>query len=152
MIAVECVVVAVDDAAYDELRAYTLERGDAAFIHQHVVDAYAVQTTTDEDRPIRLAQALVGLYLHVEHGLTGRQIQRIHKIVADRRPRWPRFALEADRGRMTVDDVLAEPPGDRRDRAIEAWAVSTWQAVRAEVREPVEAFLSSQGITPSGGG
>jgi hypothetical protein len=59
-----------DDAAYDELRAYTLGRRDAAFIHQHVVDAYPVQTATDRERPIRLAKGLIGLYLHVEHGLT----------------------------------------------------------------------------------
>jgi hypothetical protein len=49
---------------------------------------------------------------------------------------------------MTVRDVVAEPPGDRRDHAIEAWAISTWQACRAEVRDTVDAFMSSQGITP----
>jgi len=147
-VAVGCVVMVVDDAPYEELRAYTLGRGDAAFIHQHVVDTYAVQTATDEDRPIRVAQALVGLYLHVEHGLTGRQVQRVHQIVADRCPEWPRFALPADRGPMTVGDVVVEPPGDRRDRAIEAWAASTWQACRHRVREAVDAFLVSQGITP----
>jgi Family of unknown function (DUF5946) len=114
-----------------------------------VVDTYAVQTATDEDRPIRLAQALVGLYLHVEHGMTGRQVQRVHKIVANRRPPWPRFALQADRGPMTVRDVVAETPGDRRDRAIETWATSTWQACRHQVRDVLDAFLLSQGITPS---
>lgn len=136
-----------DDAALDELRAYTLGKGDAAFIHQHVVDTYAVQTATDDDRPTRLAQALIGLYLHVEHGRTGREVQRIHKIIADRRPPWPRFTLAVDRGSMKVRDVVAEPPGDRRDSAIEAWATSTWQACR-EVHEAVDAFLMSQGITP----
>lgn len=139
--------MAIGEAAYDELRANTLGRGDAAFIHQHVVDTYAVQTATDKDRSIRLAQALVGLYLHVEHGLTAQQVQRIHQIVADRRPEWPRFALPMDRGPMTVGDVVAEPRGERRDRAIEAWATSTWQACRHQVREAVDAFLLSQGIT-----
>ena len=117
-----------------------------------MVDTYAVQTATEEDPPIRLAQALIGLYLHVEHGLTGRQVQRIHQIVADRRPQWPRFALRADRGLMTVRDVVAEPPGDRRDRAIEAWATSTWTAWRGQVRKAVDAFLLSQGITSPRGG
>jgi Family of unknown function (DUF5946) len=145
--AVGCDVMVVGDAAYDELRAYTLGQVDAAFIHQHVVDTYAVQTATEKDRPIRLAQALVGLYLHVEHELTGRQVQRVHQIVADRRPQWPRFVLPADRGPMTVGDVVAEPPGKRRDRAIEAWATSTWQACRHQVREAVDAFLVFQGIT-----
>jgi Family of unknown function (DUF5946) len=136
-----------DEAAYNELRAYTFGRADVAFSHQYVVDTYAVQTATEEDPPIRLAQALIGLYLHVEHGLTGRQVQRIHQIVGDRRPQWPRFALRADRGLMTVRDVVAEPPGGRRDRAIEAWATSTWRVWRGQVRDHVDAFLLSQGIT-----
>jgi hypothetical protein len=33
----------VEEDAYHELCAYTLQRGDAAFIHQHVVDAFAAQ-------------------------------------------------------------------------------------------------------------
>jgi hypothetical protein len=61
---------------------------------------------------------LIGLYLHVEHGLTGRRVQRVHQILADGRPKWPRFPLLPDRGSMTVPDVVAEPPGDRRDHAI----------------------------------
>jgi hypothetical protein len=38
-----------DDRAYEEVTAYTLWRRDAAFMHQHVVDAYAVQTSVDAD-------------------------------------------------------------------------------------------------------
>jgi hypothetical protein len=67
--------MATDDEAYQELAAYTLGLHDAAFIHQHIVDAYAVHVAMPTDKPIRIAQALVGLYLHVEHGLTGRQVQ-----------------------------------------------------------------------------
>ena len=58
-----------DEAAYNELRAYTLGRADVAFCHQYVVDTYAVQTANEEDSPIRLAQALIGLYLHSSTGL-----------------------------------------------------------------------------------
>ncbi|MFN2491073.1 MAG: DUF5946 family protein [Actinomycetota bacterium] len=136
-----------DNEAYGELTAYTLNLSDAAFIHQHVVDAYAVQTATASDKPIRIAQALVGLLLHVEHGLTGRQVQRVHHILASQRPPWPTFALSDDLGPVTIHDVITEPPGDRRDRAIEAWAVSTWNACRA-LRESVLTFLSSCGVTP----
>ena len=74
------------DESYDQLAAYTLGRGDAGFIHQHVVDAYAVKTGTDDTKPIRTAQAIIGLYLHAEHGLTGRQVQRVHHLLADGRP------------------------------------------------------------------
>ena len=136
-----------DEEAYHALAAYTLGLGDVAFIHQHVVDAHAVHTATPADKPIRVAQALVGLFLHVEHGLTGRQVQRVHQVLASRRPRWPTFALPDDRGPITVHDVIAEPPGERRDRAIEDWAASTWSACR-HLRGPVLAFLSSQGVTP----
>ena len=141
--------MAAHDAAYVELSAYTLGRGDPEFMHQHVVDAYAVQTSTTSDKPIRAEQGLIGLYLHVEHGLTGRQVQRVHQILANQRPAWPAFTLPPNRGSMTVRDVVAQPPGGRRDAAIEAWIASTWKACR-DLREPVEAFLSSHGITRPG--
>ena len=141
--------MATQEAAYAELSAYTLGRGDPQFLHQHVVDAYAVQTATTSDRPIRAAQGLIGLYLHAEHRLTGRQVQRVHQILADQRPAWPAFPLPPNRGSMTVRDVVAQPHGDRRDAAIEAWIASTWGACR-DLRQPIEAFLSSHGITPPG--
>jgi hypothetical protein len=65
--------MATDDEAYQEVAAYTLGLHDVAFIHQHIVDAYAVHAAMPTDRPIRIAQAVVGLFLHVEHGFTGRQ-------------------------------------------------------------------------------
>jgi hypothetical protein len=37
-------------AAYDEVYVYTM--GRPGFILQHVVDAFAVQTATDDSRPI----------------------------------------------------------------------------------------------------
>ncbi len=48
---------------YDALCAYTLQRGDAEFIHQHVVDAHAAQRADESTRPMTLAFALLGLYL-----------------------------------------------------------------------------------------
>jgi hypothetical protein len=136
-----------DDRAYEEVTAYTLSRRDSAFMHQHVVDAYAVQTSVDADKPIRRAQALIGLYLHVEHGLTGRDVQRVHKLLADQRPAWPTFPLPGERGDTTVRDVLAAEPGAGRDRAIEAWTRATWGSCR-RLGPAIAEFLSSHGITP----
>jgi hypothetical protein len=136
-----------DDAAYYELASYSLTRRDRHFMHQHVVDAHAVQTATEADKPIRVAQALVGLYLHVEHGLSGLDVQRVHKVLADRRPTWPAFALPEERGSLRSQDVLIEPPGERRDRAIERWARSVWHSCR-RLRPDIEAFLSANDITP----
>src|SRR5262249_34900967 len=68
----------VEERDYHELCYYTLAHGDPSFIHQHVVDAFAAQNSGEHDKPIRLTFALVGLYLHVERGLSGRQVQRAH--------------------------------------------------------------------------
>ena len=117
-------------AGYDELASYTLTRGDAAFIHQHVVDAAAAQQATEATKPIAVAFALIGLYLHVERGFTGRQVQRAHMMLAKRTRQWPAFRLPTDRGTMTADDVMAAPAGAERDRAITAWCASVWEAYR----------------------
>jgi hypothetical protein len=61
--------------AYNELCYYTLPHGDPAFIHQHVVDAFAAQTCSENDKPIKLTFALAGLFLYVEKQFTGRQVQ-----------------------------------------------------------------------------
>jgi len=47
-----------EQAARDELSAYTLTHGDADFIHQHVVDAFAAQHASAR----AMVSALVRLY------------------------------------------------------------------------------------------
>ncbi len=135
--------------AYAELTAYTLSLGDRRFIHQHVVDTYRAQVHGPRDKPIGLVQALVGLYLHVDRGFDGRQVQRVHKLLADRRPRWPVLDLPSDRGPMTVRDVMAHAPGPMRDAAIEAWAASTWRAL-SQHRGAIEGLLHAHGILSAG--
>jgi hypothetical protein len=110
------------------LYAYTLERGDAAFVHQHVVDALCAQDADASTPPMRLVFALVGLYLHVERGCTGRHVQRVHATLAKQRPVWPKLALPATRGALLVQDVLDAPAGELRDAAIDAWCASVWTA------------------------
>lgn len=125
---------------YDALTAYTLSLADAEFIHQHVVDAQMAQQADDRTKPIGITFALVGLYLHVEKQFTGRQVQLAHmKLAREKRP-WPSFALPANRGAMTVADVMAAPEGARRDAAIHAWAASVWAAYR-EARPVIEELL-----------
>jgi len=116
--------------ALDALAAYTLTHGDIAFIHQHVVDASAAQHATTDTRPIAIAFALIGLYLHVERGLSGRQVQRAHIMLAKRSRHWPTFSLPEHRGTVTALDVMAAPAGPERDRAIDAWCESVWDAYR----------------------
>jgi hypothetical protein len=129
---------------YHELCAYTLTHGDPAFVHQYVVDAFAAQHADASTKPITLTFALVGLFLHVERMQTGKQVQRVHTLLARRRKDWPRFDLPAERGDVTVDDVLAAPPGADRDEMIDQWCASVWQAysgTRDQIAELIRAEL-----------
>lgn len=97
-------------------------------MHQYVVDAYGAQTAGASEKPIRLVFALVGLYLHVELGCNGRQVQRIHTQLAQRKPSLPQIDVPASRGTVSVTDVLNAAPGAERDRKIEDWCKSVWTA------------------------
>lgn len=133
-------------AALDELSAYTLQLGDPEFIHQHVVDAHAAQTARPDGKPIEITFALVGLYLMIEKGFTGRQVQRAHMRIARRNRAWPTFDLPAERGSIRVTDVVRHEPGDARNRAIHAWARCVWEAYGANhelVGEHVERWMGS---------
>ncbi len=130
-----------DRESFDELCAYTLTRGDLAFIHQHAVDAFAAQTADKRTVPIKLTFALVGLYLHVERGFTGREVQHAHMRVARRKRVWPSFALPRDRGSITAAHVLARAAGATRDDAIHSWCAAVWEVFRAS-KPAVEELLS----------
>ena len=111
-----------------ELSLYTLSHGDAFFIHQVAVDAYAAQHAGPASKPITVAFALIGLCLLLERGHTGRAVQRAHMRLANRSKRWPSFDPPAHRGSVTVAAVLRAAPGGERDTAIMQWASSVWMA------------------------
>lgn len=134
-----------EEQAYHEVSAYTLTHGDRAFIHQYVVDAWAAQQADVDSRPIGVFFALVGLYLHVERGFTGREVQRAHMQLAKRPEAWPVGTLPVARGSITAVDVLASPEGAARDAMIDEWARSVWAAY-ADSRERVIALLHRRGI------
>ena len=134
-----------EEDIFHELCAYTLQRGDAAFIHQHVVDAFAAQRADVQTKPVKVAFALAGLYLHVEKGLSGRQVQLAHMQMARRRRIWPTFVLPGDRGAVTVLHVMAQPAGTERDQSIDNWCVSVWEAF-AGSRNAVVEFLQPYGL------
>jgi hypothetical protein len=127
----------------DELMAWTMSLSDAAFVHQHVVDAWAAQHADEHSKPIGVAFALIGLYLHVEKGFTGREVQRVHMRLSQPHGRgagrkdWPRFELPPQRGDVTVREVMAVPDWDRV-AAIDRWCRSVWDAwgdSHAQVRD-----------------
>jgi uncharacterized protein DUF5946 len=131
--------------AYHELSCYTLTHGHPSFIHQHVVDAFAAQEADEQTKPIALTFAVVGLFLHVEKGQTGRQVQRAHMKMAQRKRQWPAFSLPRERGTITAVDVMRAAPGAERDQAIDAWCASVWDAFRGN-RDVVVRLLTEYGL------
>lgn len=134
-----------EEEAYHEVSAYTLTLGDRTFIHQHVVDAWAAQHAHAGSKPIGVFFALVGLYLHIEQGFTGRQVQLAHMQLAKQPEPWPAGALPVNRGAITARDVVAAPEGPARDEMIDAWARSVWAAY-AESKDCVVELLRRRGI------
>ena len=147
---VEATITAAEQAARDELSAYTLMRGDADFIHQHVVDAFAAQHVTAQSKPIGVAFALIGLYLHLERGYSAGRSRRRTRRLARRQKRWPAFVPPANAGELTVVEVMRSPPGAARDQAIEAWCESVWSAWH-DSHAQVAALVSQLGEGDSAG-
>ena len=134
---------------YEELLLYTLGRGDAAFIHQNAVDAYAAQHAEESSKPIYPVFALIGLYLYLEKGFTGRQVQQAHMKMARFRKEWPRLPLPQMRGQIRVADVLAATPGAERDAMIRTWCNAVWQAWQP-CRSMIAALAKDElGVDPS---
>lgn len=128
----------------NEASYYTLAHGDPRFIHQHLVDAYGAQHVHDSASTIRAAFTLAGLYLAIERGFTGRHVQRMHMLMAQRSKQWPRFHPPADAGPLRVVDLLAADPGPRLDEALLTWCASVWKAWEKDhdrVRAMVDPFL-----------
>ncbi|MFL6375337.1 MAG: DUF5946 family protein [Pyrinomonadaceae bacterium] len=135
----------MDFTAYDELCAFTLSIGRGNFVHQHVVDAHAAQTATPAGKPIRIFFALVGLYLHLEHGFTGSEVQLAHMKLAGKRREWPEIELPSDRGSITAADVLAVEGDDGRIAMIDDWCGSVWYQYGSQ-RDKIASALRNAGI------
>ncbi len=129
----------------NELTYYTLAHRAPTFIHQHLVDAYGAQHVRESKSTIGAAFVLAGLYLAIERGFTGRQVQKLHMLMGNQSKVWPRFTPPAHVGAVTVADVVAVEPGPGRDQAIMEWCATVWKAWAADqqrVRAMVDPFLS----------
>jgi len=139
-------VAATDQELFDELTLDTLARGDAAFIHQNCVDAFAAQHADMETKPIKVVFAVMGLYLHLEKGFTGRQVQRAHVRMARQRRVWPQIPVPAARAEITVADVMGTARGAERDAMIERWCAAVWEAWQGERGAIVSLARSELGV------
>jgi Family of unknown function (DUF5946) len=129
---------------YTQLSYYTLSHPDPSFIHQYAVDAFTAQQADSHTKPIAVAFALIGLYLHVERNETGKQVQHVHTLLARRRKQWPTFELPESRGEISVADVIAIAPGPERDAMIDRWCASVWDAYRPTSRDQVIELLRAE--------
>lgn len=111
---------------FHELSFYTLSHKSPAFIHQHIVDAYGAQMANENTKPIAIIFSLVGLYLYIEKGYTGRQVQQMHMKMAKNKQVWPGIFLPQQKGRITITDVLSAAPGSQRDEMIREWCAAVW--------------------------
>jgi len=130
----ECAACGGDcSEALGELSAYTLTRLDREFIHQHVVDAYGAshggfQGGARIRSNIGIAFSLLGLYLAIEKGYTGRQVQLAHMALARWRKQYPLPEGSPERAAITVIDVMKTEAGEARDRMVKQWAAAVWES------------------------
>jgi Family of unknown function (DUF5946) len=131
--------------AYSDLICYTVAKQDREFIHQHVVDAYAAQHAGGTTRNITVAFGLIGLYLALENGFTGKQVQQAHIRIARIRKDWIRLEPHKKPAALTVMDVLMATDGPEKDAMIRQWMTAVWESWadrQAWVREVTDGLLS----------
>jgi len=135
-----------EQEAYDHLSSNYAMDGNSAFTLQHVVDAYAAQQATSASKPIALFFALVGLCLRVEKGLTGKQVQHVHQLLARRKQDWPRIEIPQSRGgSISAIDVVGKSVGSERDAAVDRWCTEVWNMYR-ESHETIRREMRARGL------
>jgi|GEM_PF-43345 len=110
-----------------ELAAYHLELAAPDFPHQMAVDAYGAQHAGAKMKPIRTAFSLIGLYLALEKGYTGKEVQRAHMQLAGLNIAWPQLEPLNPVYTLTIRDVLQAAPGEARAIALHNWADDVWR-------------------------
>jgi hypothetical protein len=114
--------------AFSDLACYTVAKQDPAFIHQHAVDAYGAQHGGGNSRPITTVFGLIGLYLNLEEGFTGREVQAAHMQIVRVRTEWPRLEPPPQPGKLTVMNVLRADTEEMKDAMIRLWSESVWES------------------------
>lgn len=127
---------------FNQLMLYTLSLHDKDFTHQHVVDVFAAQNADSKTKPVKIFFALAGLYLLIEKGYTGRQVQLAHQAMSAKTKNFVTIDLPATRGEISVTDVLNEQEGEKRILMIRKWCNSVWSAYSHEHKKIAEATLS----------
>jgi hypothetical protein len=117
---------------YGELTVSNISEADINFSAQHCVDAYAAQHVSKRMKPITIAFSLIGLYLAIEKGYTGRQVQLAHMELGRKKFPWPEFKPPNEPGSINISNVLQAKPGEERKVMIKQWAASVWHSWEKE--------------------
>jgi hypothetical protein len=112
---------------YWELSAFTLSLQEPDFIHQLALDTYTAQHAGPNLKPIAPAFALIGLYLFLERGYTGREVQLAHIKLGNLHKQWPRFQVPATKATLTINDVLKGNLTDDYRALLAGWGKSVWE-------------------------
>lgn len=129
---------------FHELTCWTLVQHDARFIHQHAVDAYESQHAGGKTRPVTTVFGLIGLYLALEKGYTGREVQIAHMKIGRKKRQWPVMEPPELPASLTVVDVLCAKTDREKEEMLMQWAASVWQSWEPrhrEIRELTEKVL-----------
>ena len=99
-------------------------------VHQLTVDSYAVQHPgRPSPRSLRsVGLHLIGLFTVLEVGLEPHQATKAIQSAARDRSRFDWLEPPADRGSITVADVIRAGSAAEHARVVRDWAESTWRA------------------------
>lgn len=132
------------DDEYSQLASFTLELRDEYFVHQLAVDAYAAQNyEPHKDSPIKITFALIGLYLANEKKYTGKQVQKAHMELGNKKRNWPAWTQPEAKAELAIKDVLAAANEDKTEM-IKKWNEAVWNTWKGKKNE-IEAILASCG-------
>lgn len=120
------------ESQYHELSAWLWSKDAESFPKQYAVDAYGAQHVGPATKDIRVAFSLIGLYLAVEKGYTGKMVQEAHQKLAQKKIVWPHFGAPATPYTVTVVDVLKRTSPQDRLLALNAWSADVWRNWGAE--------------------
>jgi hypothetical protein len=119
------------------------EYGNVAFAGRRrlVVDTYALQHPERYCRSaISLAAHLTGVCVAVEHRAREEMLNDAVQRWLSRRPELDRPALPAERGPLTIADVLAAKDAVNHRAIVERWARGTWAAY-ADLQDTARAWV-----------
>jgi hypothetical protein len=98
--------------------------------HRMAVDAYCLQHAPYIESAKSLAAHLCGMCIALEHGNDPEALRQLQQWLSGN-PRLAKPTLPSFRGSVTIGDVYSINDPAEFGRAVEAWALSAWEAYRA---------------------